>query len=137
MKLAVVVLAAGKGTRMKSERAKVLHAVAGRAMIEYPVELARALGAQRAIFFHDAGGVFDSQTQMLIDELTPAEALDLAADAALPADLRAAIRHAALGVRGGVGAAQILDGRIQHATIVELLTARHLGTRVTGAVFVG
>jgi bifunctional UDP-N-acetylglucosamine pyrophosphorylase/glucosamine-1-phosphate N-acetyltransferase len=35
MSLHVVVLAAGKGTRMKSARAKVLHSVAGRPMIEH------------------------------------------------------------------------------------------------------
>lgn len=99
--------------------------------------LARALGATRALFFNDAGGVFDVKTQAMIDELTPAEALALADDANLPADLRTAVRAAALGVRGGVGAAQILDGRIQHAAIVELLTARHLGTRVMGTVYVG
>ncbi|HZS38559.1 MAG TPA: NTP transferase domain-containing protein, partial [Polyangia bacterium] len=42
-RVATVLLAAGLGTRMKSERAKVLHAVCGRPMIEYPVELARAV----------------------------------------------------------------------------------------------
>jgi bifunctional UDP-N-acetylglucosamine pyrophosphorylase / glucosamine-1-phosphate N-acetyltransferase len=42
MKIATVVLAAGLGTRMKSEKAKVLHAVAGRPMIFYPVALAKA-----------------------------------------------------------------------------------------------
>ena len=36
---------------------------------------------------------------------------------------------------GGVGAADIVDGRIAHASIVELLTARHVGTRVMGTVF--
>ncbi len=40
----VVVLAAGKGTRMKSQRAKVLHRVAGRPMIEYVLASAAALG---------------------------------------------------------------------------------------------
>jgi bifunctional UDP-N-acetylglucosamine pyrophosphorylase/glucosamine-1-phosphate N-acetyltransferase len=49
MKLATVVLAAGLGTRMKSEKAKVLHAVAGRPMIYYPVALARAAGAERVV----------------------------------------------------------------------------------------
>ncbi len=49
MKLATVILAAGLGTRMKSSTAKVLHRVAGRPMIEYPVALARALGAQRVV----------------------------------------------------------------------------------------
>jgi bifunctional UDP-N-acetylglucosamine pyrophosphorylase/glucosamine-1-phosphate N-acetyltransferase len=47
--LATVILAAGLGTRMKSQRAKVLHFVAGRPMIEYPVALARALGSGRVV----------------------------------------------------------------------------------------
>jgi acetylglutamate kinase len=97
--------------------------------------LAQAILATRAIFFHDAGGVIDAQTQRLIDELTPAEALALADDDAFDRALRSAIRAAALGVRGGVGAAQIVDGRIAHAAIVEFLTARHIGTQVIGTVF--
>ena len=99
--------------------------------------LAQAITATRAIFFNDAGGVVDTQTQLLIDELTPAEALALADDASLEEDLRSAIRAAALGVRGGVGAAQIVDGRIAHAAIVEFLTARHLGTQVAGTGYTG
>ena len=39
--IAVVILAAGLGTRMKSDKAKVLHEVAGRPMILYVVEAAR------------------------------------------------------------------------------------------------
>lgn len=99
--------------------------------------VAAATDAVRAIFFHALGGVNDPQTEALITELTPAEALAIAGDRRVPADLSAAIRAAALGVRGGVMAAQIVDGRIAHATIVELLTAHHLGTRVTGGVFTG
>jgi bifunctional UDP-N-acetylglucosamine pyrophosphorylase/glucosamine-1-phosphate N-acetyltransferase len=41
--LHVVVLAAGKGTRMKSARPKVLHRVAGRPMIEYVLDTAAGL----------------------------------------------------------------------------------------------
>jgi len=97
--------------------------------------LGRAVGAARAIFFHDRGGIVDAKTQALIEVLTPAEALAIADDAKLPADLRTALRAAALGVRGGVGAAQICDGRVAHAAIVEFLTARHLGTQVAGTVY--
>jgi bifunctional UDP-N-acetylglucosamine pyrophosphorylase/glucosamine-1-phosphate N-acetyltransferase len=43
--LAAVILAAGKGTRMRSKTPKVLQPVAGRPMILYAVELVRALGA--------------------------------------------------------------------------------------------
>lgn len=99
--------------------------------------LAKAVGAARAIFFHDQGGVMDAKTQTLIELLTPAEALAIADDVSLPLDLRAAVRAAALGVRGGVGAAQICDGRVAHAAIVEFLTARHLGTQVAGTVYTG
>jgi UDP-N-acetylglucosamine diphosphorylase/glucosamine-1-phosphate N-acetyltransferase len=38
--IAVVILAAGKGTRMKSDIAKVLHIISGRPMISYVVETA-------------------------------------------------------------------------------------------------
>ncbi|RPI49924.1 MAG: UDP-N-acetylglucosamine diphosphorylase/glucosamine-1-phosphate N-acetyltransferase, partial [Acidobacteria bacterium] len=41
--LHVVILAAGKGTRMKSSRPKVLHRVAGRPMIEYVLGAAQSL----------------------------------------------------------------------------------------------
>lgn len=47
--LTALVLAAGEGTRMKSRRAKVLHAVAGRPMIHHVLEAARAAGARRRI----------------------------------------------------------------------------------------
>ncbi|MDB4967998.1 MAG: UDP-N-acetylglucosamine pyrophosphorylase [Myxococcales bacterium] len=49
MNVATVILAAGLGTRMKSDKAKVLHTVAGRPMIEYPVAMARALGSTRVV----------------------------------------------------------------------------------------
>jgi len=102
-------------------------------------EVARAIAAAtdaiRAMFFHALGGVPDPQNASLISELTPAEALAIAEDSRTPADLAAAIRAAALGVRAGVAEAQIVDGRVAHATVVELLTAHHLGTRVTGSVF--
>lgn len=99
--------------------------------------IAAAIDAVRAIFFHALGGVPDPETERLIGELTPAEALAIAEDPRMPEDLRAAIRAAALGVRGGVAEAQIVDGRIAHAAVVEMLTAHHLGTRVTGSVFRG
>ena len=47
--LAVVILAAGHGTRMKSRRAKVLHEIAGRPMLSYPIALAEALAPERLL----------------------------------------------------------------------------------------
>lgn len=58
-KLAVIVLAAGKGTRMKSTRPKVLHEVAGRPMLFYPLAIMEELKAGRVavIIGHGADDV--------------------------------------------------------------------------------
>jgi bifunctional UDP-N-acetylglucosamine pyrophosphorylase/glucosamine-1-phosphate N-acetyltransferase len=45
--LAVVILAAGQGKRMKSGLVKVLHEIAGRPMLAYPLAIAAALDAER------------------------------------------------------------------------------------------
>ncbi len=47
--IAAVVLAAGQGTRMKSGLAKVLHPLAGRPMLAYPLAAAEALRPQRLL----------------------------------------------------------------------------------------
>ena len=44
-----VIMAAGKGTRMKSDLAKVLHPLNGQPMIHYVIQLARDLGSTRVI----------------------------------------------------------------------------------------
>lgn len=44
---ATLILAAGKGTRMKSDLVKVLHPVAGRPMLDYVLNLAERMGSSR------------------------------------------------------------------------------------------
>ncbi|MBN6051197.1 bifunctional UDP-N-acetylglucosamine diphosphorylase/glucosamine-1-phosphate N-acetyltransferase GlmU [Nonomuraea sp. RK-328] len=46
---AVIVLAAGEGTRMKSQTPKVLHEVCGRALLDHMLDAARDLGPERLI----------------------------------------------------------------------------------------
>lgn len=48
-KLAAIVLAAGKGTRMKSQLAKVLHPIMGRPMLAYSFDTLMALGLKKII----------------------------------------------------------------------------------------
>jgi len=50
MKLATVVLAAGEGTRMKSNLTKLLHPLAGKPVAQYAVDIARAVGARETVF---------------------------------------------------------------------------------------
>ncbi|MCY7294969.1 bifunctional UDP-N-acetylglucosamine diphosphorylase/glucosamine-1-phosphate N-acetyltransferase GlmU [Alteromonas sp. a30] len=47
MSLSVVILAAGKGTRMKSALPKVLHPIAGKPMVQHIIDTVTALGAQQ------------------------------------------------------------------------------------------
>ncbi|HUQ14083.1 MAG TPA: bifunctional UDP-N-acetylglucosamine diphosphorylase/glucosamine-1-phosphate N-acetyltransferase GlmU [Novosphingobium sp.] len=53
--LAVVILAAGQGTRMKSNIHKVLHPIAGRAMIEHVLASAAELGPERRVVVVGSG----------------------------------------------------------------------------------
>jgi len=46
---AVVIMAAGLGTRMRSSLVKVMHPVAGRPLVDFPVRAALALGAHRVV----------------------------------------------------------------------------------------
>jgi UDP-N-acetylglucosamine diphosphorylase/glucosamine-1-phosphate N-acetyltransferase len=47
--VAIVILAAGLGTRMKSDKAKVLHDILGRPMISYVVDTARAVAGNNLV----------------------------------------------------------------------------------------
>jgi bifunctional UDP-N-acetylglucosamine pyrophosphorylase/glucosamine-1-phosphate N-acetyltransferase len=57
--LAVAILAAGQGTRMKSARSKVLHEMCGRPMLGFPLAVAEALEPKRlfVVVGRDAGQV--------------------------------------------------------------------------------
>ncbi|MDZ4163974.1 MAG: NTP transferase domain-containing protein [Smithellaceae bacterium] len=74
---AALILAAGRGTRMKSDMAKVLHLLAGRPLLAYVVDAARGIGAGRIVAvvghqaeevreaFRDDGLVFVEQRPQL------------------------------------------------------------------------
>ncbi len=49
MKLAAIILAAGQGTRMKSDLPKVLHPIAGKPMVRYALDAVRALGVDETV----------------------------------------------------------------------------------------
>lgn len=61
-----IILAAGHGKRMKSNRAKVLHELCGRPMIHYVVEAARGAGAKTIVVV--VGFAADQVREALADE---------------------------------------------------------------------
>ncbi|AIR05402.1 MULTISPECIES: bifunctional UDP-N-acetylglucosamine diphosphorylase/glucosamine-1-phosphate N-acetyltransferase GlmU [Cedecea] len=64
--MSVVILAAGKGTRMYSDLPKVLHTLAGKPMVQHVIDAANKLGAQRVNLVYGHGG--DLLKQTLNDE---------------------------------------------------------------------
>ncbi|MEZ5089082.1 MAG: NTP transferase domain-containing protein [Micropruina sp.] len=65
---AVVIMAAGAGTRMKSATAKVLHPLAGRSMLSYAVEAASALEPENLVVVI---GHQRDQVKAHLDEIAP------------------------------------------------------------------
>jgi len=60
MRIAIVIMAAGKGTRLKSKRAKVLHQIGGKALVEHVIHAAQQIVPSHDIFVvvgHQAGAV--------------------------------------------------------------------------------
>lgn len=64
--LSVVILAAGKGTRMYSDLPKVLHPIAGKPMVKHVIDTVKKLGADNIHLIYGHGG--ELMQQRLADE---------------------------------------------------------------------
>jgi acetylglutamate kinase len=89
-------------------------------------ELAVALGATKLILLTDVDGVHDRDGRLL-SELDRAGAQQLIADGVIAGGMIPKV-GAALRALEGVEAAHIIDGRVAHALLLELLTAEGVGT---------
>jgi acetylglutamate kinase len=91
--------------------------------------IAAALGATRLFLLTDVAGVLDKDGELLTD-LTPAEIEGLRADGTVTGGMIPKLETCVNAVQGGVEAAVILDGRVPHAMLVEIFTAKGAGTLV-------
>jgi acetylglutamate kinase len=98
---------------------------------EAAAAIAVAMGARTAIFLTDVRGWLRDPTDpdSLIAQATVAEVGD--ALEGIEGGMRPKLQACVDAVRGGVGAAQIIDGRLEHSLLLELFTDAGIGTKVT------
>ncbi|MGD0198189.1 MAG: acetylglutamate kinase [Solirubrobacteraceae bacterium] len=98
---------------------------------EAAAAIAVALGAVKAIFLTDVRGWLrdPADAGSLIHQATVAEVK--AALASIDGGMRPKLAACVSAIEGGVGAAQIIDGRLPHSLLLELFTDAGRGTQVT------
>lgn len=69
MSINIIVLAAGKGTRMKSQLPKVLHPIAGRPMLQHVLDTARELGSDQPINTIIGHGADQIEADLMADDI--------------------------------------------------------------------
>ncbi|WP_421698935.1 acetylglutamate kinase [Ancylobacter sp.] len=92
--------------------------------------IAGALGAKRLLLLTDVPGVLDADKQ-LIKELTIAQARALIADGTISGGMIPKVETCIYALEQGVEGVVILDGKVPHAVLLELLTDHGAGTLIT------
>jgi len=98
---------------------------------EAAAAIAVALHARTAIFLTDVRGWLadPSDPESLIGQADVERVSNALAD--IEGGMRPKLQACVDAVRGGVGAAQIIDGRVPHSLLLELFTDAGIGTKVT------
>lgn len=91
--------------------------------------IAAALGAARLFLLTDVAGVLDKDKQLLTD-LNPADIAVLQADGTISGGMIPKLETCIHAVEAGCEAAVVLDGRVPHAMLIEVFTARGAGTLI-------
>lgn len=95
-------------------------------------EVAVALGAEKLVYLTDVEGLRRDVDDVgsLIRQTTPDELDGLIADGTIAGGMIPKVASCVDAVRRGVRRAHILDGRIEHVLLLELLTLEGIGTMV-------
>ncbi len=94
-------------------------------------KLADVLGAEKLLLLTNITGVLNKSGQLLTG-LTPQDVQSLIDDATIHGGMLPKIQCALDAVDGGVASAHIIDGRVPHAVLLELLTNEGVGTLIKG-----
>ncbi|MFC7498621.1 acetylglutamate kinase [Enterovirga sp. GCM10030262] len=91
-----------------------------------------AMGAEKIIYLTAAPGLLEdvNDPASLVPRVTAAELRERIAHESVSAGMIPKLRACADAVEGGVGFAHIIDGRVPHALLIELLTDEGIGTMV-------
>ena len=95
-------------------------------------KIAIALQAEKLIILTNTKGVLDKQGNVLTG-LTAARIGELVADGTISGGMIPKIDFALDAVRNGVKTAHIIDGRVPHALLLEVMTSDGVGTLIRGA----
>ncbi|MFN7193158.1 MAG: acetylglutamate kinase [Rhodospirillales bacterium] len=93
--------------------------------------IAAAMKASRLLLLTDVKGVLD-KNKTLLPELTAAQVRALIADGTISGGMIPKVETCLAAVDGGVEGAIILDGRVRHATLLEIFTDKGVGTMIKG-----
>jgi len=92
-------------------------------------KLAEVLHAEKLVLLTNTPGVLDKNGNLLTG-LTPKQIDDLVADGTLSGGMLPKIGSALDAARSGVRSVHIIDGRVQHALLLEILTDEGVGTLI-------
>ena len=92
--------------------------------------VAEALQAEKLILLTNVAGLQDNEGRVLTG-LSAARVDELIADGTIHGGMLPKIRCALDAVKGGVQSAHIIDGRVAHATLLEIFTDEGVGTLIT------
>ncbi len=90
-------------------------------------KMAEVLRAEKLMLLTNTAGILDRQGELLTGLSLP-EVDDLIADGTISGGMIPKVNCATDALKGGVKSVHIIDGRVKHAVLLELLTDRGIGT---------
>ncbi|MFZ4498110.1 MAG: acetylglutamate kinase, partial [Burkholderiales bacterium] len=94
-------------------------------------KLAEVLRAEKLVLLTNTPGVLDKRGELLTG-LTPRDIDEMVADGTLSGGMLPKIASALDAARSGVKSVHIIDGRVEHCLLLEILTDQGVGTLIKG-----